>query len=449
MPDNTESLRSGPMAPLLFRLSFPAALGMAVQASYSLVDAFFVGQGVGPSGIAAISMTIPLQMVIMAIAQAGEASEGASMISRNLGAGRRKRAERTVGALFALTLAAWYTALRSLGRLLPDSCASSARAAPSSTAEEYASVLFLGAPFFAFSITANNFVRAEGNASFAMMTMVISAGVNIMLDPLHLRVRLGRARGGGPRYPRGRNGPVARVVLSRRKKRGGFPVEARPVQPQHPLRKHGDRGCRIARQGAASFSLLAVNLALSLLDGTPQWRHTASLTGCSSFAVMPTFGIVQGLLPIVGFNYGAKQHCRVVQAMHLSIGVSTFICTAGALLFLSFPAKITAVIHVIPRGDLPRDRRGADDSHRNAPHRVPGHGLGSVPGHRKGRPVLRPLPASPGDLPGPPGSAPRPPSGSAGRVGRVPGGGDFRRTGDVLPLPERNAPPPQFLRKRR
>ena len=88
MPDNTESLRSGPMAPLLLRLSFPAALGMAVQASYSLVDAFFVGQGVGPSGIAAISMTFPLQMVIMAIAQAGGVG-GASMISRNLGAGRR------------------------------------------------------------------------------------------------------------------------------------------------------------------------------------------------------------------------------------------------------------------------------------------------------------------------------------------------------------------------
>ena len=104
MADNTEALRSGPMGALLFRLSLPAALGMAVQASYSLVDAFFVGQGVGSAGIAAVSMTFPLQMIIMAVAQAGGVG-GASVISRSLGAGRRKRAEKTAGAVFFVTWA--------------------------------------------------------------------------------------------------------------------------------------------------------------------------------------------------------------------------------------------------------------------------------------------------------------------------------------------------------
>jgi Na+-driven multidrug efflux pump len=61
------------------------------------------------------------------------------------------------------------------------------------------------------------------------------------------------------------------------------------------------------------------------------------------FAVMPVFGVVQGLLPVVGFNYGAKQYCRVVSALRISIGASTVLCTAGAALFLTVPEAITGL----------------------------------------------------------------------------------------------------------
>ncbi len=269
MPDNTESLRSGPMAPLLFRLSFPAALGMAVQASYSLVDAFFVGQGVGPSGIAAISMTFPLQMVIMAIAQAGGVG-GASMISRNLGAGRRKRAERTVGTLFALTWllgillsVLWVVFSPVLLRLI----GTSSTLLP--LAEEYASVLFLGAPFFAFSITANNFVRAEGNASFAMMTMVISAGVNIMLDPLFIFGFGWGVRGAAWATVISQGATALWLVWYYLDGRSVVVFRWKHVRFSRSILSESMAigAAAFARQGAASFSLLAVNLALSLLDG--------------------------------------------------------------------------------------------------------------------------------------------------------------------------------------
>lgn len=342
MADNTEALRKGSMGSLLFRLSFPAALGMAVQASYSLVDAFFVGQGVGAAGIAAVSMTFPLQMIIMAAAQAGGVG-GASLISRSLGAGRHKRAERTVGSLFAFTWGmgillsffwVFFSAflLRLIGTsegLLP-------------LAEDYAEILFLGAPFFAFSITANNFVRAEGNASFAMMTMVISAGINTLLDPLLI---FG--------FEWGVKGAAWATVISQGATAlwlGRYYLAKKSVVPfrwEH-FRLRWDilseslsvGAAAFARQSAASLSLLVVNLALTATEGDGAVAAYGIVNRVLLFAVMPVFGMVQGLLPVVGFNYGAKQFCRVVSAMRISIGASTVICTAGAVLFLAAPEEI-------------------------------------------------------------------------------------------------------------
>lgn len=350
MADNTEALRSGPMGALLFRLSLPAALGMAVQASYGLVDAFFVGQGVGPAGIAAVSMTFPLQMIIMAVAQAGGVG-GASVISRSLGAGRRKRAEKTAGTVFFVTWVAglllsvlWILMAPFLLRLI----GTSGDILP--LAEEYAAVLFLGAPFFAFSITANNFVRAEGNASFAMMTMIISAGINTLLDPLFILGFGWGVRGAawatvlsqgatalwlGWYYLAGRSLVVFRWKHFRF--RASILAECLSVG-----------AAAFARQGAASLSLLAVNLALASTGGDDAVAAYGIVNRVLLFAVMPVFGMVQGLLPVVGFNYGAKQYCRVVSALRISIGASTILCTAGAVLFLTVPEEIAGLFTSSP-----------------------------------------------------------------------------------------------------
>ena len=350
MADNTEALRSGPMGALLFRLSLPAALGMAVQASYSLVDAFFVGQGVGSAGIAAVSMTFPLQMIIMAVAQAGGVG-GASVISRSLGAGRRKRAEKTAGAFFFVTWSSgillsflWILLAPFLLRLM----VTSGDILP--LAEDYAAVLFLGAPLFAFSITANNFVRAEGNASFAMMTMIISAGINTLLDPLFI---LG--------FGWGVRGAAWATVLSQGGTAlwlGWYYLEGHSLVAfrwkHFRFRASILAECfslgaaAFARQGAASLSLLAVNLALASTGGDDAVAAFGIVNRVLLFAIMPVFGVVQGLLPVVGFNYGAKQYCRVVSALRISIGASTVLCTAGAALFLTVPEAITGLFTTSP-----------------------------------------------------------------------------------------------------
>ncbi|NLB84272.1 MAG: MATE family efflux transporter [Synergistaceae bacterium] len=349
MPDH-QALGTGPIGRLLLHLSLPAAIGMLVQASYTLVDAFFVGWGVGPEGIAAITMAFPLQMIIMAMAQAPGVG-GASLISRSLGAGRRKRAERTVGTLFFLVLAAggllglagirWAPPLlRLMGTnpaLLP-------------LAIDYTGVLFYGAPFFAFSIAANNFVRAEGNASFAMMTMVISAGVNTLLDPVFIF-----AFGWGIR------GAALATVVSQGATAlwlGWYYLAGRSVvvfRWKHfrlrssILRESLSVGAAAsARQGAGSLSLLVINGSLAAAGGNYAVAAYGIVNRLLLFAVMPVFGVVHGLLPLVGFNYGAKKFCRVSAAMRLSIAVSTLLCTAGAGVLFFAPENLVGLFTSAP-----------------------------------------------------------------------------------------------------
>ncbi|MEA4881594.1 MAG: MATE family efflux transporter [Synergistaceae bacterium] len=349
MPD-PQALGQGSVGPLLLRLSLPAAVGMFVQASYTLVDAFFVGWWVGPEGIAAITMAFPLQMIIMAMAQAPGVG-GASLISRSLGAGRRKRAERTVGTLFLLVLGAglllgaggirWAPLLLRLMGTSP---------AILPLAIDYTGALFYGAPFFAFSIAANNFVRAEGNASFAMMTMIISAGINTLLDPVFIFAFGWGIRGaalatvvsqGATALWLGWYYLAGRSVVALRWKH--FRLRGRILRESLSV-----GAAASARQGAASLSLLVVNGSLAAAGGNYAVAAYGVVNRLLLFAVMPVFGVVQGLLPLVGFNYGAKQFCRVASAMRLSIAVSTLLCTAGGGVLFFAPEKLVGLFTSAP-----------------------------------------------------------------------------------------------------
>jgi len=186
MKHQTSFLGEEKIMPLLLRLSSPAMVGMMVQAAYSLVDTLFVGWGVGVLAIGGLAIAFPLQMLIMALAQAIGIG-GASIISRSLGSGDRKQADHTLGNMIA-TVVVLSLILATLGIIYLEPLlyllGSSSDILP--YAFDYMEIIFLGTVVFAFSITTNNVVRAEGNARFAMMTMLISAGVNTVLDPIFI-----------------------------------------------------------------------------------------------------------------------------------------------------------------------------------------------------------------------------------------------------------------------
>ncbi len=171
---------------LLARMSIPAIIGMLVGATYNVVDTIFIGRGVGPLGIGGLAVSFPMQMIVMAVAQMIGIG-AASVISRNLGSGDRERAYRAAGNVLsvsigfgAVMMTVGLTFLRPILRLL----GATAELLP--YAQEYLSVIFLGTIFITFAMASNNIVRSEGNATVAMVTMLVGTGMNIVLDPIFI-----------------------------------------------------------------------------------------------------------------------------------------------------------------------------------------------------------------------------------------------------------------------
>ncbi len=332
---------------LIPKLSFPAMVGMIAQALYNVVDAIFVGRGVGMLAIAGISIAFPIQMVIMATAQIiGVGS--ASIISRSLGEKNREKAEKTLGNLMSSTLLlSAIAASFGLYFLEPILRLFGATDAILPFAAAYMKILFAGSVFFAFSIACNNAVRAEGNATFAMQTMLISAGVNVVLDPIFIFILGMGIQGAAIATVIAQASTALWLGLYYLRGKSDVRFSLRNLKPQFNILSEviAIGLSAFLRQGAASLSLVVINRQLAFWGGDAAIAAIGILLRITQFAVMPIFGIVQGLLPIVGYNFGARLFCRVTTAMKLTIAISTFLCFLSAALLYFMPETLISLFN--------------------------------------------------------------------------------------------------------
>lgn len=335
---------------LLLKYSTPAMIGMIVNALYNLVDTIFIGRGAGTLAIAGLSISFPIQMLIMAIAQTVGIGS-ASLISRSLGAGDHRKAERVAGTSFTTVgvLSIIFTIfgmifitplLRLFGAtdtILPYSI-------------DYLTIILIGSPFFSFTVSSNSVVRSEGNAKTAMFSMIIGTGLNIILDPIFI---FG--------FNLGIKGAAVATVISQfcsfiyliiyfLSGNSLLKIHRKDLVPDLKLLPE------IFSIGISSFtrtiagSLLAIVLNNSIAYyGTD--LHIAIygvINRVLTFILMPLFGIVQGLQPIIGFNYGAKNMKRVKDALKLAIGVSTAMATFSFILLMTFTGPILRLFNNDP-----------------------------------------------------------------------------------------------------
>lgn len=167
---------------------FPAMAAMVMVLIYNLADTFFIGQTRQDILVAAVSLATPVFLVLMAIGNLFGVG-GTSLISRSLGQGRTAYAKKVcsfcmwscvgVGVILAAV------ALLFINPILSLIGASADTWAPTQT---YLSIVFLGGPFVLISNCYSNILRAEGQASKAMMGQVVGNLLNIILDPIMISV---------------------------------------------------------------------------------------------------------------------------------------------------------------------------------------------------------------------------------------------------------------------
>ncbi|MFW6169113.1 MAG: MATE family efflux transporter [Planctomycetota bacterium] len=345
--DRARILGEGSIPSLLFRFSAPAVFGMLAQALYNIVDRVFVGQAVGSIGITGTTIAFPYMMLVMAFGSLMGVG-AAALISIRLGEGKRDAAEHVLGNCVVLLVLA-SVAITILAWILLDPMLSLFGAGPDSRpfAREYLEMIVLGTVFQAVGFGLNAVIRGEGNPRVAMYTMLIGAATNTMLDPLFLFVFGWGMRGAGVATTMSHIVSAVWVVGYFLSGQGLLRFRAHYLWPQLAR-------CRLilaigspifAMQLAASAMNAILNNQLRVHGGDLAISVIGIIHSVALFIAMPIFGLNQGIQPIIGYNYGARQFDRVKRTLQLAILTATTICVTGFIIVMGFPAQVISLFN--------------------------------------------------------------------------------------------------------
>ncbi|MGD9612477.1 MAG: MATE family efflux transporter [Kiritimatiellia bacterium] len=343
LPDAADRMGTDRIGPLLVRYSVPAIVGMLVNALYNVVDRMFIGYGVGPQGIAGVTISFPLMMAMVSFSIL--VGVGANtLFSIRMGEGRRDEAERILGnafgLLFFVPLAASLVGLAYLDPLLRLMGAGDALLP---YARDYARVVLYGIALSTTGHGLSHFIRSDGRPKIAMAAMLIGAGANAILDPLFI---FG--------FGWGMKGAAWATVIAQGLSFawcfGYFLLPGAGTRLRRRCLRLEFRRI-VGPLLAIGFAPFAMNLANSLLNlilnrrlqaygGDAAIATMGILAAYMSVIFMPIFGLGQGAQPLMGYNYGARRYGRVRRLFWTSAAAATAIMVCGWGLSQLFPVQI-------------------------------------------------------------------------------------------------------------
>ncbi|ERN54449.1 MATE family efflux transporter, partial [Alkalihalophilus marmarensis] len=319
---------------LLKDLSIPAMIGMFVMALYNVVDTIFISYGVGIEAVAGVTIAFPVMMIIMAVS-AAMGIGGASVISRRLGEKRGDEANQVFGNIISIILLiSLIGIIASFTFLEPMLVLFGASPEILPYAVEYMFPIMLGTFFFSFAFATNNIIRSEGNAKFAMNTMIIPAVLNIILDPIFI---FGLDMGvQGAAVATVISQAAVTIVILRYYLTGNSSLTLAWEDLRikwNIVKEVVSVGLpAFVQQASGSIMMIAINTMLIQYGSDLYVGIFGIIQRILMFAVMPIIGVMQGMMPIVGYNYGAKQFERMRETIWLTLKV---VVISSVAIFLS------------------------------------------------------------------------------------------------------------------
>ncbi|WP_308576047.1 MATE family efflux transporter [uncultured Fusobacterium sp.] len=330
MKNKHQFMGSEKITKLLIQFSLPAIIGMLVNALYSIVDRIYIGniKDVGHFAIAGVGLTFPVTIFVFAFAVLIGLG-GATNISLNLGKKQKDEAEHYLGnAICFGTIISTIIGILVLIFMegLVDKLGGSENT--SKYTIEYLRIVAIGFPATIVGYVANAGIRSDGNPKMSMVTLLIGAIINIVLDPIFIFGMDMGVSGAAWATIISQYISAAWTIYYFRSKFSGLKLYMKDL----PLK--WERIKNIMAMGSAPFAL---QLGSSLVNYT--FNHTLKIYGGDNsigamaiiqaiviFLAMPIFGINQGLQPILGYNYGAKLYARVREALRKAILGASIIC---------------------------------------------------------------------------------------------------------------------------
>ena len=334
MKPSENPLGSEPVSSLLRRFAIPSVIAMLVSALYNMVDQLFIGHSIGVLGNAATNVAFPLSMVCTSIGLLCGIGGAANF---NLCMGRKdpEHAKSYVGnAISMLAILGVILCVAVQLFLRPMMLLFGATPDVIDYACTYTRITSIGFPFLIITIGGSNLIRADGSPKFSMLCNLIGAIVNTILDPLFI---FG--------FGWGIRGAAIATVLAQIL---ALVWQFRIFSDRNEL-LHFRRGIyrlkgKIVRNVlaigmspflmnlAACFIVILINKGLKEYGGDLNIGAYGIVNRLGFFFVMIVMGINQGMQPIAGYNYGARQFDRVDRVLKLTIIGATCVTTLGFLI---------------------------------------------------------------------------------------------------------------------
>ena len=349
--NSTDRIGTDRIGRLLLRFSVPAIIGMLVNALYNIVDRMFIGYGIGPQGIAGVTISFPMMMAMVSFSIL--VGVGANtLFAIRMGEGRREEAERILGnafgLLFFVPLAASLAGLAALDPLLRLAGAGD-ELLP--YAREYARIILGGIALTTTGHGLSHFIRSDGHPYVSMAAMLIGAFANTILDPLFIFV-----------FHWGMAGAAWATVISQGLSFAwclGYFLRAKTGTRLRRRNLRLDLRHVVWPLLAIGFAPFAMNLANSLLNvilnrGLRQYGGDDAiavmgiLSAYMSIIFMPVFGLSQGAQPLMGYNYGARKYDRVRHLFRTSVLAASGLMLLGWGVSQLFPVPILRLF--VPAG---------------------------------------------------------------------------------------------------
>ena len=337
---------------LLIQFSVPAIVGMMANALYNIVDRIFIGNkaDLGAYGIAAITISFPIMITLIALGVLFGIG-GSTLFAIKLGQKKEEDAEKAMGNAFSLLLIAGLT-FSILGQIFLTQILTlfGASSDVMPYAKEYMRIIFMGATFQVMSMGMNNFIRADGNPKIAMMSMFLGAGINMILDPIFIFVlNMGMAGAALATI-------ISQICASIWVIGYFFGKRSRSKLRRVNMRLHKPLVLTIMSLGVPPFALQLANSLLNIVLNKSLITYGGDLgisamgivNSLQTLLIMPVIGINQGVLPIISFNFGARQFDRVKEAAKLGILAATALVLVGYLATRFFPIQLVALFNQEP-----------------------------------------------------------------------------------------------------
>ena len=342
MNDNKDFLAKEPVGKLLLKLALPTVTAQIINMLYNIIDRIYIGHipENGALALTGVGVCMPLIMIVSAFA-ALVGNGGAPRASIFMGQGDKQAAEKTLGNCFTVQLI--ISAVLTAVLLMWNREFLLAFGASENTVEygvAYMNIYALGTIFVQLTLGMNAFITAQGFAKTGMLSVMIGAAANIILDPIFIFV-----------FGMGVRGAALATILSQalsctwvlaflfgkktflKIKASNLKLTRSIIMPSLALGLS-----TFIMQSSESVISVCFNSSLLKYGGDLAVGAMTILTSVMQFAMLPLQGIAQGAQPISSYNYGAKNADRVKKTFRLLL-----------ITCLSYSVLLWAAVQLVPR----------------------------------------------------------------------------------------------------